>query len=397
MSLSKITVTIVCTALVLTGICQSRKVPMQQLVEDNLQFAASQYKYMMKELPPDVMPRSYNDSSKQLITSNTEWWCSGFYPATLWLLYKETKDEALKAEAEKRLAILEKEKLNTGTHDLGFMIFCSFGNAYKVTGNPHYKDVIFTAASSLATRYRPTIASLQSWNKSDRYSCPVIIDNMMNLELLEWVTQAGGDKRFAEIAVNHANTTIKNHYRPDYSSYHVVDYDTAAAKVIKKVTHQGYADESSWARGQAWGLYGFTMMYRLTKDTAYLRQAIHIADFLLRHPNLPADKIPYWDFNAPDIPNAKRDASAGAVIASALLELSTYAAPKKSKTYKNAAEVMLRSLSSPAYRAAAGTNGGFILKHSVGSIPHRSEIDVPLTYADYYFVEALSRYKEWFK
>ncbi|MGN6493698.1 MAG: glycoside hydrolase family 88 protein, partial [Agriterribacter sp.] len=353
MSLSKITITIVCTALVLTGICQPRKLSMQQLVEDNLQFAASQYKYMMKELPPDVMPRSYNDSSKQLVTSNTEWWCSGFYPGTLWLLYKETKDEALKKEAEKRLAILEKEKNNTGTHDLGFMIFCSFGNAYKITGNPHYKDVIFTAASSLATRYRPSIASIQSWNKNDRYSCPVIIDNMMNLELLEWVTQAGGDKKFAEIAVNHANTTIKNHYRPNYSSYHVVDYDTEAGKVIKKVTHQGYANESSWARGQAWGLYGFTMMYRLTKDTAYLRQATHIADFLLRHPNLPADKIPYWDFNAPDIPNAKRDASAGAIIASALLELSQYTAPKKSKAYKTAAEVMLRSLSSPAYRAAA--------------------------------------------
>jgi hypothetical protein len=219
---------------------------------------------------------------------------------------------------------------------------------------------------------------------------------MMNLELLEWVAKNGGDQKFNEIAVNHANTTIKNHYRPDYSSYHVVDYDLETGKIIKKVTHQGYADESAWARGQAWGLYGFTLMYRFTKDAAYLSQATHIADFLLSHPNLPADKIPYWDFNAPDIPNAKRDASAGAIMASALLELSGYTAPKKGRTYKSAAEVMLRSLSSPAYRATLGTNGGFVLKHSVGHMPNHSEIDVPLTYADYYFVEALCRYKEWF-
>lgn len=394
---SSIKLTAICMIAALTVTAQTPGKSMQQLVDDNLHFAAKQYKYLMKDLAPDVMPRSYDDSSKQLITSNTEWWCSGFYPGTLWLLYKETKDEELKREAEKRLAILEKEKLNTGTHDLGFMIFCSFGNAYKITGNQHYKDVIFTAASSLATRYRPSITSIQSWNKSDRYSCPVIIDNMMNLELLEWVTQNGGDQKWNEIAVNHANTTIKNHYRPDYSSYHVVDYDLESGTVIKKVTHQGYADESSWSRGQAWGLYGFTVMYRFTKNPAYLSQATRIANFLLKHPNLPADKIPYWDYDVPDTSTAKRDASAGAIMASALLELSRYVSPKKSKAYKNAAEIMLRSLSSPAYRARVGSNGGFILKHSVGSIPHRSEIDVPLTYADYYFVEALSRYKEWFK
>ena len=396
MMISKIKLTIICTILALAGIAQTRKQSMRQLADDNLRFAAEQYKYLMKDLPPDVMPRTYNDSSKHLITSKTSWWCSGFYPGTLWLLYKATKDEALKAEAEKRLGILEKEKLNTGTHDLGFMIFCSFGNAYKITGDQHYKDVIFTAAASLSTRYRPSIASIQSWNKNSNFNCPVIIDNMMNRELLEWVAKNGGDQKINEIAVNHANTTIKNHYRPDYSSYHVVDYDLETGKIIKKATHQGYADESAWARGQAWGLYGFTLMYRFTKDAAYLSQATHIADFLLNHPNLPADKIPYWDFNAPDIPNARRDASAGAIMASALLELSRYTDSKKSRIYKNAAEVMLRSLSSPAYRAKLGTNGGFILEHNVGHFPNHSEIDVPLTYADYYFVEALCRYKEWF-
>lgn len=395
MTTTKFKFSIICTFLAVAAIAQSGRQPMGKLIDENLHFAAAQYKYQAKITPQDSMPRSYNAAADKLITSDVAWWCSGFYPGTLWMLYKATGDEALKAEAEKRLQLLEIEKLDTTTHDLGFMIFCSFGNAYNITRNEHYKDVIFTAAASLATRYRPSIHSIQSWDKNREFNCPVIIDNMMNLELLEWVAKNGGDQRFHDISVNHANTTIKNHYRPDYSSYHVIDYDVDAGKVIKKVTHQGYADESAWARGQAWGLYGFATMYRFTKDPAYLSQAVHIADFLLNHPNLPADKIPYWDFDAPDIPNAKRDASAGAIMASALLELSWFVKRTKSKTYVKAAETMLRSLSSPAYRAKPGTNGGFILEHSLGHFPFNSEIDVPLTYADYYFVEALMRYKEW--
>jgi len=275
-------------------------------------------------------------------------------------------------------------------------MYCSFGTAYAITKDPAYKDVIFTAAGSLATRYRPSIKSIQSWNSSKTFKCPVIIDNMMNLELLEWVTQNGGDKRFHEIAVNHANTTTKNHFRPDFSSYHVIDYDLETGQVYKKLTHQGYADESAWSRGQVWGLYGYIVMYRFTKDPAYLAQARNIAKFLLNHPNLPADKIPYWDFNAPDIPNAKRDVSAGSIMASALLELARYTKGKESKDYVTVSEDILKVLSSPAYRAKPGTNGGFILEHSVGHLPGKSEIDVPLTYADYYFIEALQRYKKWY-
>lgn len=219
---------------------------------------------------------------------------------------------------------------------------------------------------------------------------------MMNLELLEWVTRNGGDKRFHEIAVTHSNTTMKNHYRPDYSSYHVLDYDLKSGNVSRKVTHQGYADESAWARGQVWGLYGYIVMYRFTKNQDYLKLANNIAKFLLNHPNLPADKVPYWDFNAPDIPNAKRDASAGSILASALLELAQYSKGDDKKKYVSTAETILRSLSSPAYRASPGTNGGFLLLHSVGHLPAKSEIDVPLTYADYYFIEALARYKKWY-
>jgi rhamnogalacturonyl hydrolase YesR len=380
----------------LLGFSQGNKKLMKQLIDDNMKFAAQQYKVLMKNVPPDSMPRSYDAGKNKLITSNTKWWCSGFYPGTLWMIYDATKDPELKKEAEDRLTILEKEKINKGTHDLGFMMFCSFGNAYSITHKPEYKDVIFTAASSLATRYRPSIQSIQSWDSSKNFKCPVIIDNMMNLELLEWVTKNDGDARFDRIAVAHANTTLKNHFRPDNSSYHVLDYDLKSGTVARKVTHQGYSDESAWARGQAWGLYGFIVMYRFTKDKNYLDQANKIAAFILHHPNLPADKIPYWDFNASGIPNEPRDASAAAITASALLELAQYAKGKEKKEYISVAETIIQSLSSPKYRATVGSNGGFLLMHSTGHKPGGSEIDVPLTYADYYFVEALTRYKKWY-
>ena len=294
------------------------------------------------------------------------------------------------------MAILEKEKTYTGNHDLGFMMYCSFGNAYSITNKAEYKDVIFTAASSLATRYRPSIQSIQSWDSNKNFTCPVIIDNMMNLELLEWVTKNGGDARFAEIAVNHANSTLKNHFRADNSSYHVLDYDLKSGTVARRVTHQGYSNELAWARGQAWGLYGFTVMYRFTKDKKYLDQANKIAAFILHHPNLPADKIPYWDFNAPGIPSEPRDASAAAITASALLELAKYVKGKAKKEYVSTAEIIIQSLSSSNYNAELGTNGGFLLKHSTGHKPGGSEIDVALTYADYYYIEALTRYKKWY-
>lgn len=375
---------------------QGDKKAMKQLIDDNMQFAAQQYKVLASKVPAGLMPRSYIADKDSLVTSNTKWWCSGFYPGTLWMIYAGTKDGAIKEEAVKRLGILEKEKTYTGNHDLGFMMFCSFGTAYAITKNPAYKEVVFTAANSLSTRYRPSIQAIQSWDSSRNFRCPVIIDNMMNLELLEWVTKNGGEKRFHEIAVTHSNTTLKNHFRPDNSSYHVIDYNLSTGGVSRKVTHQGYADESAWARGQAWGLYGYTVMYRFTKDPAYLAQAHKIAAYMLKHPNLPADKVPYWDYNAPDIPSAKRDASAGSIMASGLLELAQYSKGQQRAEYIGAAEVVLKALSSPAYRAPLGANGGFMLLHSVGSLPHRSEVDVPLTYADYYFIEALSRYKQWY-
>ncbi len=363
--------------------------------DETLQFAARQYKLMMTHVPDTVLPRSTNKDGS-LMTSNASWWTSGFYPGTTWYLYEYTKDPALKTEALKRMALIEKNQFNTRTHDLGFMMYCPFGNALRITGDTAYKRMLLNSAQSLSTRFNPTVGCIKSWDHGT-WKFPVIIDNMMNLELLTWASRVSGDPRFDKIARTHANTTIKHHFRPDYSSYHVIDYDPSNGAVLQKKTHQGLADSSAWSRGQAWGLYGYTMMYRETKDKAYLDQARHIAEYILRHPHMPADLIPYWDYDAPEIPNAPRDVSAGAVAASALLELSRYTNKAEGKRYWSAAEKMLTSLCSPAYLAKEGENNDFILMHSVGSLPHQSEVDVPLTYADYYFVEALLRYKQWAK
>jgi unsaturated chondroitin disaccharide hydrolase len=362
-------------------------------IEKNLADAVPQYKLLAKNLPADSFPKTYFPKTSSYQFSNSEWWCSGFYPGTLLYLGEQTKDPWLSKETDRILKLLEKEKNNTTTHDLGFMMYCSFGNANRQSPSPAYKEILLTSARSLASRFDAKVGCIKSWDgKPGEYL--VIIDNMMNLELLFWATRVSGDSSFYKLAITHANTTIKNHFRPDYSSYHVINYNAETGGIIKKRTAQGAADESAWARGQAWGLYGFTVMYRETKDKKYLEQANHIADFMLHHPNLPVDKIPYWDFNAPGIPAALRDASAGAIMGAALLELSGYNASKKSKEYIGVAETILQSLSGDTYKATAGTNGGFLLQHSVGSIPGKTEVDVPLTYADYYFVEAMLRYRK---
>jgi hypothetical protein len=340
-----------------------------------------------------MLPRTV-DTTGALVVSNSGWWTSGFFPGSLWYLYEYSKDEKIKKAAIEMTSRVEKEKNNTGTHDLGFMLYCSFGNGFRLTGEERYKDILLTGAKSLSTRFRPVIGCIQSWGSSKKWQCPVIIDNMMNLELLMWAFNNSGDSSFYKIAVTHADTTLVNHFRPDYSTWHVVSYDTITGKVEVKQTAQGAADGSSWSRGQSWGLYGYTVMYRETGLQRYLDQAQHIADYLINHPNLPDDKIPYWDFNAPEIPEAKRDASAGAIMASALIELSSYVGEDKRVQYLGVAGKQIRTLASPSYLAKHGKNGDFILMHSVGSLPAKSEVDVPLSYADYYFIEALMRYRK---
>jgi hypothetical protein len=385
-----------------TGIaCESQKksvsgtsTPLLQTIQTNFEDGAKQYKVLKTTLQPDRFPKTFDPKTGKAETSGSGWWCSGFYPGTLLYLYEQTRDTVLYNEAVRMLAVLQKEQYNTTTHDLGFMMYCSFGNANRIKPQPAYNEILLNSARSLSTRFNERVGCIKSWDSKEPTDYLVIIDNMMNLELLFEATKATGDSSFYKIAVTHANTTMKNHFRPDYSSYHVLNYDVTTGAVKEKKTAQGAADASAWARGQAWGLYGYTVCYRATKDVRYLQQAQKIAAFILTHPNLTADKIPYWDFNAPGIPNALRDASAAAIMASGFIELSQYTKGKEARQYMQVAETMIKNLSAPNYKAAPGTNGGFILQHGVGHIPNGTEIDVPLTYGDYYFVEACKRYKE---
>jgi len=373
----------------------SREKSITKIIDDSIAFSVKQYSLMtnvMKE-KEGQWPRTL-DAEGNLITANSRWWTSGFYPGCLWYLYEYSEDKKIEDDARMITARVEREKFTTNNHDVGFILYCSFGNGLRLTGEESYNEVLLTGAKSLSTRFRQNLGCIQSWGSRKEWQCPVIIDNMMNLELLMWAFKKSGDSSFYHIAVSHADKTIKNHFRSDYSSYHVVSYDTLTGAIEAQQTSQGAADESAWSRGQSWGLYGYTMMYRETGLDRYLQQAQHIADFLINHPNLPEDKIPYWDFNAPGIPNAERDASAGAIMASALVELSELTGGDKGKKYLSVAEKQIRSLASSAYRANLGENGNFILMHNVGSLPANSEVNVPLTYADYYFIEALLRYKK---
>jgi rhamnogalacturonyl hydrolase YesR len=333
-----------------------------------------------------VIPRALDKNGNLVLIPSSDW-CSGFFPGELWYLYEHTKDSKWLKEAKIYTAYIEPEKNNTGTHDLGFEIYCSFGNGYRLTKDPKYKEVIIQAARSLTKRFNPKVGAIKSWDNLKVGKYPVIIDNMMNLEMLFEATRLSGDSTFYKIAVIHANTTLKNHFRADNSSYHVINYDPETGKVVNKITNQGYANESAWARGQAWGLYGYTMCYRETKNKIYLQQAEKIAKFILNDPNMPKDLIPYWDYNVPDKANQSRDVSAASVTASALYELSTYSV--NSKSYRATADVIVNNLT--AYRAKPGESKGFLLLHSTGNVPANGEIDVPIIYSDYYYLEALTR------
>lgn len=366
-----------------------------QMISENVDIATQQIGFQTKLIEESgkiLNPRTTNNNKIEYIPIDD--WTSGFFPGSMWYMYDLTKDDKWKNLGVKYTEALDSAKYLKWHHDIGFMIYCSYGNAYRVTQNPAYKDVIIEAAKSLSTRFRPAAGVIQSWDE-DRgwqgtrgWMCPVIIDNMMNLELLFAASRFTNDTTFRQIAISHADATMKNQYRSDYSCYHVVDYDKEKGGVRGKCTAQGYSDESVWTRGQAWGLYGYAVCYRETKDPRYLEFAEKIYNFMFTHDKMPEDLVPYWDFTDPNIPNAPRDASAAAVMASALYELSEY-----KPEYKAVADKIIKSLSSPTYRALVGTNGNFLLMHSVGSIPHGQEIDVPLNYADYYFLEALARKK----
>lgn len=357
-------------------------------VNTSIEVSAHQLEMMAEEISGQgKLPRSIRNGEIRL--ENLYDWTSGFFPGSLWYMYEFTKDEKFKNHAKAYTDLLYDLKDYNGTHDLGFMVYCSYGNGYRLTGDTSYIHVMVETSDNLISRFNETTGTIRSWDFGE-WQFPVIIDNMMNLELLFWASDYTNDPKYRNVALRHADTTIEHHFRNDYSSYHVIDYDTISGNVVAKQTFQGYADETAWARGQAWGLYGYVVCYRATGDEKYLRMAENIAAYIMENVKTD-DLIPYWDYHAPNIPDAPRDASASAITASALFELSQYV--KQGDKYFDYAKTILKNLSSEKYLAKKGENKGFILMHSVGHLPANSEIDTPLNYADYYYLESLLRYK----
>ena len=383
----------ICAILLLSGFKPSLKNPENAWVQkgiDRAQFQLNLLARTIDNLHSDStrFPRSVSTGNKLRLSGSHDW-TSGFFPGSMWYAYELSGDKQLGSEARKFTAKLSQIQYYKGIHDVGFMMMCSYGNGLRLIPESGDSLVLINTAKSLNSRFYPKVGLIKSWDHEPAWKFPVIIDNMMNLELLFEASKMTGDDSYNKIAISHADKTMKNHFRPDMSTYHLVSYDPETGAVLTKETHQGYSNSSSWARGQSWGLYGYTVCYRYTQDKKYLDWAEKIANYIISNVKTE-DAIPYWDYNAPDIPNAPRDASAAAVAASALLELSQKTTD--GAKYFNYAEKILRSLSSDNYLAAKGKNSGFILMHSVGSYPHNSEVNVPINYADYYYLEALKRY-----
>ena len=381
--------------------CSQKEGGAPDFVSENIAFAREQIGGAIDAIEKSgkvLNPVKLNPDGSVFYCNYTDW-RSGFFPGSVWYLYELSGDETLLPIARKYTEAIREAQNLTWHHDIGFIIGCSFGNGLRLTSNEEYREVVIQAARSLSTRFCEAPGVIQSWNvdrgwQSERgWECPVLIDNMMNLELLFDATRFTGDSSFYKIAVAHADRTLAEHFRPDGSSFHVIDYDLKDGSVRHRHTAQGYSHESAWSRGQAWAIYGYVICYRETKDRRYLDQALRTFNFMKDHPNMPADRIPYWDMDAPNIPNEPRDASTASCMASALYEISTMDVANAG-FYAEYADSIMSVLASPEYRAALGTNGNFLLMHSVGSIPHNTEIGVPLNYADYYFLEALKRKRE---
>ena len=361
-------------------------------IRESLDFSLEQYKFLANKAKSadNKLPRTLTDDGETLFVPPSDW-TSGFFPGTLWYLYEYSTDPVLKDLALHFTQLLEYQKSNTSTHDLGFMIMNSYGHAYRLTGEESLKPVILDTADTLAKRFNPNTGCTRSWDFGT-WKSPVIIDNLMNMELLYWSGAIANKPSQIAVANSHMDTTLRNHFRPDGSSYHLVDYDPQTGDVLKRQTVQGYADESSWARGQGWALYGYAMGYRFTKNPLYLEQAQRIADFILNHKNMPSSLIPPWDFDVPMAMSAPRDSSAAAIYASAFLELSDYVQDDRRAKYISAADTILKALSSNSFRAKrVGELGGFLLDHAVGWMSGNGDVDRPVIYGDYYYIEALVR------
>jgi unsaturated chondroitin disaccharide hydrolase len=384
---------------ILSGLCYSCKTKSDSLdVNKELDYCLQQTSAAIKDLKSDssFIPRSIANGKREWRYVNYRDWTCGFWPGIFWYEYEYSKNDMWKQQAQRySQALYPLVDSAAIDHDLGFQVFTSIGNGYRLTGDSIYKSILLRAADTVSKLFNPKVGTMLSWPREvPGVDWPLrhntIMDNMINLELLFWASKNGGNKQLYDMAVKHAETTMQNHFRTDYTSYHVVVYDTATGKRIKGITHQGYNDSSMWARGQSWAIYGYTMVYRETKDAKFLDFAQQVTDVYLK--NLPDDLIPYWDFNAPDIPNAPKDASAACVVASALIELSTFVNDKiKAEEYRSKAEKMLVSLSSEKYQSRE-VNDAFLL-HSTGHKPNGGEVDASIIYADYYYLEALLRLK----
>ncbi|WP_372757406.1 glycoside hydrolase family 88 protein [Mariniflexile sp.] len=401
MRIFKLTSVIICVAFLLSCNNQSKKTgenTAMGITKTNEEVVLDKSVAKLKEVVEslkyaDSFPRNITKGEKEWNLVGVRDWCSGFWPGVLWYAYEYSGDAALKAGAEKFTEPLKTIAYTPAdNHDVGFMVYCSYGNGYRLTGNEEYKKVLLSAADTLATLYHPKAGTILSWPEmKHKFQHNTIIDNMMNLELLFWAAKNGGDKKLYDIAVSHADVSMKRLVRPDYSIFHVTCFDDKTGEFIEGKTHQGYADDSMWARGQGWGIYGFAMSYRETGKADYLTTAQKLADHFIAR--LPEDGIPYWDFDDPAIPNAPKDASAAGVVACGMLELSEQLKDEKLKEkYLNAAKELIARLSSDDY--FSGDTNDALLLHSTGHYPNNSEIDVPIIYADYYFMEALLRLKK---
>ena len=384
--------------------CQKKQ--QTALDADNaLNYCVTQENRALEALKDSTGNYDYTMEPRNILEGDTAWncrkaseqeWCSGFWPGILWMDYAYTKDERVRKAAEgytEALSFLGSKPAYD--HDLGFLVINSFLKGYEATGNDKYKRIALAAADTLATLYNNKVGTILSWPRhvKDFGGHNTIMDNMINLELLFWASENGGSQHLKDIAISHADTTMRYHFRSDGSCYHVAIYDTLSGNFIKGVTHQGLADSSMWSRGQSWAIYGYTMVYRYTKDQRFLDFAQKVTDiYLKRLKETSNDWIPIWDMDDPCGQLAPKDASTACVVASALLELCQYVKGEKGKEYRTAAESMLRDLNSDTYQSRE-KNVAFLM-HSTGHHPAGSEIDASIIYADYYYLEALLRLKE---
>ena len=376
-----------------------------------LQYCTGQVNRALSDLRDNDGTYDFTMEPRNILEGETTWncrkaaaeeWCSGFWPGVLWMTYNYTNDDSIRRAAEGYTASLNfLAERPAYDHDLGFLVINSFLKGYEATGNEEYKRIALAAADTLATLYNSKVGTILSWPRhvKDYGGHNTIMDNMINLELLFWASltpdpspKGEGRKRLYDIAVSHADTTMRYHFRPDGSCYHVAVYDTLSGNFLRGQTHQGYADSSMWSRGQSWAIYGYTMVYRFTKEQRFLEHAQKVTDiYLKRLKETSGDWVPIWDMDDPRGQQAPKDASTACVVASALLELQQYVDAEKGKTYREAAENMLRDLSSDKYQSR-DKNCAFLL-HSTGHHPAGSEIDASIIYADYYYIEALLRYQ----